>query len=824
MTVEELKVKLMLETKDFNKQADASKRSLGGVGDAATSVREKLSRITEPAKSVGNMSREYRRLQNAIEKTSAKIVELEAKQKALGDKGKVPTEAYAKLQAKLQDLQKEYDKLSDIGDSWIDMGLDPGSDKFSTLDKSLAEVDAKMRAVEKDMADLEQRGGAFTPSAKFEELERKIKASREELERYTDEQNSLGAKANPVSAVSGRFQGLGARIKALGANAVKSFKETSNQARIGLGRILRYAIGIRSLFALFGKLKSYIREGFSNLSQYSGQTSRSLAQLRGSLTQVKNSLAVAFAPIVTAIAPYVQTLVNLITTACNALAQFFGALTGQKTVTIAKANLGDISTGASGAAGATKSANDAAKEYQKTLMGFDQINKLDDTGASSGSGGGGGGSAGGVGGAAGFTTSEIDNVYSGWAEKVKEAWKNADFYDIGQALGTKIRDGLESINWDKIKAVGGKIAKSLATGLNGFLETPGLFTAIGSTVAEALNTVFNTANTFAKAFHWSSLGKAISDSINGFFSTFNFKLAGNTISNWAKGILDTAISAVKNVDWGQVGAKIADFISGIDWAGIIEKGIELAGMVVKGVAEFSLSFVKNIISDILTWLYNVCVGHNQAVMNIKLGGKEDPTFSKVKKEYDSTKDKPATVTTKGVEHKSWVSTQKDFNSVKTKTATVTLKASGKIDSNTKTISNLLNAKKSKTFTFSSHGGGKITLMAREMGGLFMNGHWKPVTAAANGGSFSEGQAFIARERGPEMVGTIGRHSAVVNNGQIVASIADGVYRAVVSAMAGSGKETTLNVTLAGDAGQMFRVIRKEAQNYTNATGLSPFPV
>ena len=48
---------------------------------------------------------------------------------------------------------------------------------------------------------------------------------------------------------------------------------------------------------------------------------------------------------------------------------------------------------------------------------------------------------------------------------------------------------------------------------------------------------------------------------------------------------------------------------------------------------------------------------------------------------------------------------------------------------------------------------------------------------AEGGFVSEGQMFIAREAGPEMVGSIGRRTAVANNDQIVGGIASGVAEA-----------------------------------------------
>ena len=53
---------------------------------------------------------------------------------------------------------------------------------------------------------------------------------------------------------------------------------------------------------------------------------------------------------------------------------------------------------------------------------------------------------------------------------------------------------------------------------------------------------------------------------------------------------------------------------------------------------------------------------------------------------------------------------------------------------------------------------------------------------ASGGFPASGQMFLAREAGPELVGTMGSRSAVVNNDQIVESVSQGVYRAVRDAM------------------------------------------
>ena len=75
------------------------------------------------------------------------------------------------------------------------------------------------------------------------------------------------------------------------------------------------------------------------------------------------------------------------------------------------------------------------------------------------------------------------------------------------------------------------------------------------------------------------------------------------------------------------------------------------------------------------------------------------------------------------------------------------------------------------------------------GGIFANGKWHNITAYAGGGLPPVGQMFVARENGPELVGKIGSHTAVMNNDQIVGSVADGVYNAVRSAVKGQSQGT-----------------------------------
>ena len=71
------------------------------------------------------------------------------------------------------------------------------------------------------------------------------------------------------------------------------------------------------------------------------------------------------------------------------------------------------------------------------------------------------------------------------------------------------------------------------------------------------------------------------------------------------------------------------------------------------------------------------------------------------------------------------------------------------------------------------------LTARELASRFI-----PGLKYAQGGFPLQGQPFIAREAGPELIGTLNGRTAVVNNGQIVESVSRGVYGAFMSALGG----------------------------------------
>ena len=96
---------------------------------------------------------------------------------------------------------------------------------------------------------------------------------------------------------------------------------------------------------------------------------------------------------------------------------------------------------------------------------------------------------------------------------------------------------------------------------------------------------------------------------------------------------------------------------------------------------------------------------------------------------------------------------------------------------------------------------------------------------ASGGMVDEGQMFIAREAGPELVGSIGRKTAVANNDQIIAGIESGVYRAMVAANAnGGGGTQTIRIINEIDGDVVGEKVIKYHNGKVMQTGVSPLLV
>lgn len=397
---------------------------------------------------------------------------------------------------------------------------------------------------------------------------------------------NFGSSKNALSGLKSPF-----------SQSSASLGDFNKKLKHGITTVLRYGFGIRSLYVLFNKLRSGIKDGINNLVMFSDRANKSLSLLTSDISYVGNSVAAAFEPILNIVAPIIDQIIDYAVAGINAVGAFIASITGQTSYTVAVKNIKDYRDSLNGTASAGDAASDATDklkdktdELKHELMGFDEIEKFSedlDNAANSGSGSGSGsGNGSGTEDPILFTKKDIPGAVSNFADLVKDAWAKSDFTDIGKIVGTKLRDALDSIDWEPIKEQANKIAKVTGTFINGFFETEGLDESVGRTLGEAVNTAVGAINTFIDTTHWASLGEFMSGGLRSAIATIDWDDLGKTLNAKYKALwsfLDGFVVDMSKINfsgttgWQEAGNALAETINSIFTSRDYEKvGITIA--------------------------------------------------------------------------------------------------------------------------------------------------------------------------------------------------------------------------------------------------------
>ena len=630
--LEKLKVIIEGNANPYKQTIDDAKAKTKEMTD---SVNKDIARIKNPIKKMMESSPELQNMKNLISNSLKD-----------GLNGNIVKGVGRNLQEKIySEMGNVKDKIKDFQ---VDVGIKEHTEEFDAV---LSDISRTERAIDKlkEKQSTMDANGVDRQSDAWAKNETAIQKAERRLEEYTGTMLRMkatgkdlqfpGIKSAAGTVASKAFSGMksvlgtvtGGIKKAGGAygaliqkfatgiphlNKTKnSMKGLGNTGR-GLGGIFRsLATTARFMFASFLISGAFngAKEGMQNLAKYSGTTNNSLSMLMSSLTQLKNSLATAFAPILNVAAPILNALIQKVSQAVTAVGMLFASLTGQKSFTKASKVQQNYAASLDKNTSSAKKATAANKTLQRTLLGFDQINRMDSKSDSSDNSPD-SGSVGGLSPSDMFEEASIPNKIKEFADKLKEAWKSGDFTEIGRIVGEKLNQALESIPWDKIRKTSSKIAKVIATFLNGFIAAVD-WTLVGSTIGNGLNTAIDFAYTFVTTFDWKKFGKAIGDLINGAVKTIEWAKAGKALSEGIKGLLDVALQAVATTDWKQIGVKIATFLNNIDWRGIITKTLTLLVEVPKAIFDLLAGFIEEtdwgkLVKDIAGGIRDFLVGYD----------------------------------------------------------------------------------------------------------------------------------------------------------------------------------------------------------------------
>ena len=416
-----------------------------------------------------------------------------------------------------------------------------------------------------------------------------------------------------------------------------------------------------------------------------------------------------------------------------------------------------------------------------------------------------------------------------------------------------IKNALGGIKWEKALDASGELGDGLAKAINSIFSL-GTETkdSLGESLGKAMSGALNTAiRFFSKAIgetKFENIGQNIADAINKILNETNWYEAGVTFSDGIKGILDVITKAISGTDKDSLTKAFDDFFTGIDWLGI-------AGRIAKlwwdsFLLKLQLKFETpvNLMQNFQEWLllddgaidkaWDATIGEltksiAKSSFGITIKASWDKGSEAVLNTWKGIKSetKNLIANAKSTGEKAITSIKSAWNSIKAGTKSILVKAKTSGQSAIEKLKKAWKGLKSKTIKLGIKISGVIGSVKKVLNSKIIKPLNKKlpkifpkIPEFAQGGFPNMGQMFIARERGPEMVGKIGSRNAVLNNNQIVEGVANGVYNAVVSAMAtvGNNQGSNVNINLVGDTKKIFKVVQQEGRNYQLATGNAVF--
>jgi len=390
-----------------------------------------------------------------------------------------------------------------------------------------------------------------------------------------------------------------------------------------------------------------------------------------------------------------------------------------------------------------------------------------------------------------------------------------DFTKIGEDIATTLNNAFAKIDWGKLgqDLIGG--VNALLRALNGFLDTFD-FKTFGKGIGEGIKKGI-------ASFDWATLGAGAGNLFKGLVDGLAGLIEGVDFFETARNIVHGVFTALGNADW----------------VGIMKSVVGLVGTVIKAIAELFVGvlagigdaigdFCKGVWEGIKAWWKNPPVTNKndnlKASMKTALGfdGNEkfnfDVGIKLVKDGWNTVKNWLDGFTggnfSKGVgifrdgwsKVGDWIKNNFMGGDVNKSIglSKVWSSVANWISSNFMGGGVSKNVGLSKTWDnvaawVKNHMGGAVSksvtinavvtgltqklknFLGLYRGGYFSGGALKSIPSYANGGPVNVrgAQLFMARETGnPEMVGQIGSHPAVLNNGQITDLVARGVAAAV----------------------------------------------
>lgn len=383
------------------------------------------------------------------------------------------------------------------------------------------------------------------------------------------------------------LKGVASHVASLG----KSF--THLFAIIGRVAFMR---AIRSAIRMFTKA---IREGVNNLYLWASAAGNSfkptMDSLATSFLYLKNSMGAAVSPILDILAPAIDTAIDKFVEMLNTFNQVVATISGASSWRKAVKSAANYADNISGLGHDAVGANDAVKELKRTLLGFDEINRLDDATKTTSPASKGKDATGYYSkqGALSFVEMPLSQSVKDFVSRLKDAWDKADFTEIGNTIGEKVGGALLNVPWEtKIQPTVSRVATSFGTLLTGMFDYTGsggkaMWDGIAYTVYNAINTALIGYTDFFSSVHWEGIGQGVGAAMKNALMNINWNEGDNSVSAALAAFPNAIIDAITGFnaqftteDFKSVGTAIGNAVAtaiiNIKWKDFFQNSVLFA--------------------------------------------------------------------------------------------------------------------------------------------------------------------------------------------------------------------------------------------------------
>lgn len=394
------------------------------------------------------------------------------------------------------------------------------------------------------------------------------------------------------------LQGIGKVMASPFKNAARNVGDFAKKLG-GVASGFKRIVGYRMIRSIIREITQGFSEGIKNLYGWSalvnGKFKTSMDTIATSMLYLKNSIGAAVAPIINALAPAIDFLVDKFVALINVINQLLAKLTGATNWTRAKKKATEYGDAVSGAGA-------AAKEAMRYLAPFDELNVLPDQKDRGGSGGGGEDYSGMF-----EDVAEFNEGIANFADAIKDAVNRADWQGLGELLGGKVNEIIDSIDFAGIGQKVGFGINALFSTKYWTLETIN-FTNIGKKVAEFLTGDENGNGGLFGQVDWNIVGRTLTQKLTivgnliiGGLSSLDWGQVASAAGEIIKGAFSQVSEWVQGINWHEFGItmyqNVKDAIAGVDWVGVAESVFSLIGAALGGATAFLAEVAKGIWRD-----------------------------------------------------------------------------------------------------------------------------------------------------------------------------------------------------------------------------------